>query len=594
MSAPSAVALVGMAGRFPGADDIETLWANLLDGVISTRSLDDRELLAAGVSAESLADPRYVKVCAPVDGAEYFDAEFFGVPAAEAKIIDPQQRLFLECSWSALEAAGYPPGACPRVAGVFGGCCLPTYLLFNIAGRPDLVAEHGVEAIVVGNDKDALASRVAYQLGLTGPAICVQAFSATSLTAVHLAVQSLLTFETDIALAGAAAVKVPQLAGYRYEPGGLGSPDGVCRSLDADAAGTVVGNGVAVVVLKRLEDALRDGDHVHCVIRGSAVTSGGRRPGYTAPGRRGQAEAIAEALAAADVDPATVGYVEAHALGSALGDSIELSVLAEVYGGGGEPVVVASAKANIGHLEAASGVTGLIKAALAVERAILPPQPNVSTPNPAFESPPHRLQVNTTVRKWPARPGPRRAAVNSFGLGGINAHVVLEEAPDRPARTPEQVAGPHLVPVSARTPDALAAALEALRETLSTTAAEMCDIAHTLQSGRCAFEHRAALVCRDRWDAVAALDELGRPRLLVPDRSPPGESACGAGLPAGLLVLARRWVGGADVDWQPLHEGRPRHRVPLPTYPFARNRHWVEPAGPPGGGTGTDEDKEPT
>ncbi|HVR10505.1 MAG TPA: polyketide synthase, partial [Thermoanaerobaculia bacterium] len=436
------VAVIGMAGRFPGAATLERYWANLRDGVESIASLSDEELLAGGASPAALADPRYVKAAPLLDGVELFDAPFFGINHREAEILDPQQRVFLECSWAALESAGYEPERFAGSIGLFAGAGMSAYLWSNLAPRPEVMEAHGFLPLLLGNEKDYLASRTAYALNLRGPCIGVQTACSTSLVAIHLACQALLAYQCDMALAGGVRIAVPQAQGYLYEEDGIRSPDGHCRAFDARAGGTLFGSGVGAVVLKRLDEAIAAGDPVRAVIRGTAVNNDGtRRVGFTAPGVEGQMEVIAEALAAAAVDPDTIGYVEAHGTGTALGDPIEVEALTRAFRAHTRRCgfcALGSVKSNIGHLDAAAGIAGLIKTVLALEHRQLPPSLHFKTPNPRIDFAGSPFYVNDWLRDWKSAGGPRRAAVSSFGMGGTNAHAVLEEAPAAPAPSPSR------------------------------------------------------------------------------------------------------------------------------------------------------------
>lgn len=506
----SAVALIGMSGRFPGAPDVNTLWRNLVAGVKGLRELTEEELHDGQLDPGQVADPRYVRVTGALTGLDLFDAAVFGVSPREAELMGPQHRLFLECSWEALETAGYCPTDAPGQVGVFGGSGFPDYIVQNLQhlepepGGPLLMA--------VGNERDSLANLVAYKLGLRGPAIAVQTFCSTSLVSVHLACQSLLTYECDLALAGGAFTPLPQPSGYLYEPGGITSPDGIVRSFDAAANGTVMGSGVGVVALKRMTEAVADGDVIHAVILGSAANNDGRvRAGYTAPGVDGQADVIDTALGVAGVKPASIGYVECHATATSLGDSIELAAMSRVFTDPRDtPCVLGTLKPSLGHLDRASGVSGLIRAALALEHETLPGTPNYETPNPALAVAQDRFTVRTEHGPWPAGPTPRRAGVSSFGLGGTNAHVVLEQAPPSPVR--EQRPGPHLLTFSAVDQTALDALGERLAAHLDTAGddLDLADVAFTLQSSRGSFSLRRSVRCRDRADAVAALADPER------------------------------------------------------------------------------------
>ncbi|MEA2601554.1 MAG: hypothetical protein QOF89_2546 [Acidobacteriota bacterium] len=515
-----AIAIIGMAGRFPGAGSVEAFWRNLVGGVESITFFSDEELRAAGAPEAVLTDPRYVRARGVVEGADRFDAAFFGYSPREAEVVDPQQRLFLECAWEAFEDAGHEPASFPGAVGVFAGAGMNTYAL-NFLGDPEVLDSVGNFQIMIGNDKDFLAPRVSYKLGLKGPSLAVQSACSTSLVAVHLACQSLLTGECDAALAGGVSLRLPQTLGYHHHEGAVFSPDGHCRAFDAAAGGFVGGNGAAVVLLRRLEDALRDGDPIRAVIRGSAVNNDGSfKAGFTAPSIDGQAQVIAEALSVAGVEPASIGYVEAHGTGTELGDPIEIAALAQAFGpraprGG---TLVGSLKTNIGHLDSAAGVAGLIKAALVLERRQIPPTLHFQQPNPKLGLEETPFRVADRLLDWAPGEAPRRAGVSSLGIGGTNAHVVLEEAPVVAPGTP---GGPwQLIPLSARSDAALDAAVANLAEhlrrhsDLNLADLELADVAFTLQAGRRRFERRAVALCRDAEDAAAVLAGGDRERLL--------------------------------------------------------------------------------
>ena len=517
------IAIVGMAGRFPGADTVDAFWRRLRDGVESVTRFTDDELRARGVPDELLADPAYVKAGVLLDGMDRFDAEFFGYAPREAERIDPQQRLFLECAWHALEHAGQDPRGVPGPVGVFGGEGANLYLLRHLLPSAELGAGGNIAdllSLLGGNGAGSLATRVAYKLNLRGPAMTVQTACSTSLTAVHLACQSLLAFDCDLALAGGVWLNLLQGQGYRYQAGAILSPDGHCRAFDARAGGTLVGSGAGVVVLKRLADALRDGDTVHAVIKGSAANNdGAAKVGFTAPSIDGQASAICTAHRLAGVQAGSIGYVEAHGTGTTLGDPIEIAALTQAFGSTGAlPSVscaLGSVKTNIGHLDAAAGVAGLIKTVLALQHRTLPPSLHFESPNPQIDFAAGPFHVNTAARPWPAGATPRRAGVSSFGIGGTNVHVVLEEAP------PVAVAAAPLpwcvLPLSARTPQALQQLQSQLAGHLeSHPELNLADVAHTLQSGRSAFPYRSALVVSDLPMAVQALRDAAQEPATTP------------------------------------------------------------------------------
>jgi acyl transferase domain-containing protein/acyl carrier protein len=521
-SSAEGIAIIGMSGRFPGAKNIEEFWANLRGGVESITFFSDEELIGAGIDEALLNNPAYVKAGAVLGGIEMFDAPFFGFSPREAEVIDPQQRLFLEHAWEAVESAGYNCAEYKGLIGVYAGCSMSSYFYSNLSAHPGL-DEIGSLQIIIGNDKDHLPTRVSYKLNLKGPSVNVQTACSTSLVATHLACQGLLSYQCDVALAGGSSVKVPQTEGYLFQEGSIVSPDGHCRAFDSKARGTVAGSGVGVVVLKRLADALADRDYIHAVIKGSAVNNdGSAKVGYTAPSVQGQAEVIVAAQAAAAVAPETIAYVEAHGTGTELGDPIEISALTRAFRAGTARdgfCAVGSVKTNIGHLDAAAGVAGLIKTVLALKHGLLPPSLHFEQPNPQidFENSPFRVAQKPSL--WSARQLPRRAGVSSFGIGGTNAHIVLEEAP---AAEPSGGSRPQqLLVLSAKTSSALEAATANLLKHLKhDPALNLADVAYTLQVGRKAFKERRAVVCRDLDDAVAALETLDRRRVLTNAQAP--------------------------------------------------------------------------
>jgi acyl transferase domain-containing protein len=537
------VAIVGMSCRFPGASGIEAFWKNLRDGVESVRFFTEAELRDAGVSETALQDPDYVRAAPFLADVDLFDARFFGMTAREAQVLDPQHRLFLEVAWEALERAGYDPGRFPGPIGVFGGVSASSYAITAMSS-PEVGRAISPYQVVLSNEKDFLAARVAYKLDLRGPAIVVQAACATSLVAVHMAAQSLLAGECDMALAGGSSVSIPQTAGYRYEPDGILSRDGHCRAFDAKASGALKGSGVGVVVLKRLSDARRDGDCIQAIVKGSATNNdGARKVGFTAPGVDGQAEVVRAALAVAGVAPEEIGYVEAHGTATALGDPIEVAALNEVFpasNGARGTCGLGSVKSNFGHLDAAAGIAGLIKAALMLEHAELVPSLHFESPNPRIDFEKSRFRVVTRRAPW-SKAAPRRAGVSSFGIGGTNAHVVLEEPPviERATSAP---ASPEVLVVSALTEPALERATDALAASLAAPGLELHDVAFTLQSGRRAFPHRRAVACRDLAEGarlLAARDPQRVFRATAEDGRPvaflfPGQGAQHVGMAQGL------------------------------------------------------------
>ena len=504
------IAIVGMAGRFPGARSLDDFWRNIRDGVESLEPFSDADLQDAGVDAAVAASAGYVRSGAVLADADLFDAGFFGIPPREAQILDPQQRIFLECAWEALEHAGYAADASQRSAAVYAGAGMNTYLLTQVLRDPALIAAAGGYQVMLGSDKDFLCTRVSYKLDLRGPSITVQTACSTSLVAVILACRALIRGECDLALAGGVAIPFPQRAGYQFEPGMIMSPDGRCRPFDASATGTRPGSGCGIVVLKRLADAIADRDTIHAVIRGASINNdGSSKAGYTAPSVDGQVEVIATALALAGVDARDIGYVEAHGTATPLGDPIEIAALTQVFRASTEErgfCRLGSLKANIGHLDAAAGVASLIKTVLALQHGEIPPLVNFTTPNPQLELHSSPFAASASRSPWQSE-APRRAGLSSFGIGGTNAHAVLEEAPSVDERAASQ--GPHLVLLSAKTTSALDNLTAELARWLEAQPqVRMDDVEWTLKTGRRAFVHRRAVVVDERRHAI---DLLARP-----------------------------------------------------------------------------------
>jgi acyl transferase domain-containing protein/surfactin synthase thioesterase subunit/acyl carrier protein len=492
-----AIAIVGIGCRFPGADDPATFWDNLCRGVESITLFSDDELVAAGVDPSLLRDASYVKAAPTLNNVDRFDAAFFGYSPREAAIMDPQHRLFLEVARDAFEDAGYHPESYGGVAGVFagGGGVVTSYLMAHRRDRVFPGQTAGVQHL--GNDKDFLSTRVSYKLNLTGPSITVQTACSTSLVAVHLARQSLLRGECDVVVAGAATIRIPHVSGYLAEKGSVHSADGHCRAFDAAGQGTIFGSGVAAVLLKNLDDALRDGDHIYALIIGTAVNNdGGEKLSYAAPSVTGQARAMLDALSDAEVAPDTIGYVECHATGTIVGDPLEIQALTRAFRTATSRrgfCRVGSVKTNIGHPEQAAGLAGLIKTALALERARIPPSLHFVTPNPKIDFETSPFRVNTALVDWPTAEHPRRAAVNSLGIGGTNAFAVLEEPPRRADPTPDDRAC-HVLTLSAKSEAALSAYAEGCRAFLDARVRpSLADYCYTTNVSRSAFAHRLAL-----------------------------------------------------------------------------------------------------
>ncbi|HVT27108.1 MAG TPA: type I polyketide synthase, partial [Lacipirellulaceae bacterium] len=507
------VAIVGMGGRFPGAATVAAFWQNQLQGVeaISRFGVEDLEISNPSVA---LADPNYVPARSVLNGVDSFDSEFFGIYPREAELMDPQQRLFLESCWQTFEDAGYDPLTFPGSIGVYAGSSPSTYFLSRLCARPGFIEKFtdgyqvGNYVEMLGNSLDFLATRVSYVLNLRGPSFTILSACSTSLVAVTQACQSLLTYQCDMALAGGVSITLPQRRGTFYQEGGMVSPDGHCRAFDADASGTVFGSGVAIVLLKRLEDAVHDNDQIYSVIRGFGVNNdGATKVGYTAPSVEGQSRAIAMAQAAAGIEPDSIGYIEAHGTGTPLGDPIELAALTKAFRAQTAKkhyCVIGTAKTNVGHLDAAAGVTGLINATHVVRHGVFPPTLHFKRPNANFDLESSPFFVNAALSHWKPNGVPRRAGVSSFGVGGTNAHVIIEQAPDRQTTTSTKPA--HLLVLSARTEAALDRATENLAAHLSAhPETNLADAAWTLQIGRREFGHRRAVAARNVREAITAL-----------------------------------------------------------------------------------------
>ncbi|MEM7125920.1 MAG: alpha/beta fold hydrolase [Chloroflexota bacterium] len=523
------VAIISMAGRFPGAADLEAFWNLIKDGGEAITHFSDEELLAAGVPSEVLTQPNFVNKGTLITDAELFDADFFSMNGLDATIMDPQQRLFLQHAWETLEQAGYPPATTDARIGLYAGIGENSYQWHYLEPNwADLMAQVGGYRLMTLVGKDYMATRTAYKLNLTGPAVTVQTACSTSLVAVHMACQSLLNFECDMALAGGVSMLFPQGQGYFYQEGMIFSPDGHCRAFDAQAQGTVNGGGVGVVMLKRLDEAIADGDTIHAVIMGSAINNDGSdKIGYTAPSVGGQASVILEAQAAADVLPEEISYIEAHGTGTPLGDPIEIEALTRAfysdipaserqYG----YCAIGSLKTNIGHADTAAGVAGLIKTVLALKHRQLPPSLHFETPNPQIDFDNSPFQVNNRLQEWAVNEGQSRyAGVSSFGIGGTNAHVIVTEAPEPetyPATRPFQ-----LVTLSAKSATALKQSTQNLADWLQKSSEDILpDAAYTLNRGRQHFAHRCMVVGRTIADIVEQLNQTDTlPRYQVAEKA---------------------------------------------------------------------------
>jgi acyl transferase domain-containing protein len=513
------IAIVGMAGRFPGARTADGLWRLVDGGLTGLVTLTDEQLLAAGVPPDLLHDPDYVRVAGTIEDVDCFDAAFFDIGPRDAAIMDPQHRHFLECAWEALENSGHMAASFKGAIGVYAGCGQNGYLLHNLLSNPELVNSLGIFLLRhTANDNDFLATHVSYKLDLKGPSITVQTACSTSLVALHLAAQGLLNGECDLALAGGVTVQIPSGAGYIYKEGEILSPDGACRAFDASANGTILTSGLGIVVLRRLREALDEGDFVHAVIRASAVNNdGSAKVGYLAPSVDGHASVAAEALALAEVDPASVQYVEAHGTGTNVGDPIEIAALSKAYGATAarkNSIRLGSTKPNIGHLDTAAGIASVIKTVEAMKHGTLPPLANFQTANPLADIQNGPFYISAEPSDWPDDRGPRRAGVSSLGVGGTNAHIILQEGPEPTSGGISREW--QLLLISAKTSTALDIATERLAAFLQENPnVNLADVAHTLQTGRARFSWRRVVVCRSVQDAIDALQTLNPRRVIT-------------------------------------------------------------------------------
>ena len=520
------IAIVGMAAHLPGSGTIDEYWNNLQAGVESIRVLSDEELKDFGEDLGKARHKNYVRSAAILDGFENFDADFFGFSPKEAAIMDPQHRQFLEVSWEALENAGHPPENFDGPIGVYAGCGMGSYFYFNICSNPDLVEDVGMFLLRhTGNDKDFLSTRISHMFNLKGPSIGLQTACSTSLVAMHYACQALQGGECDMALAGGVTIELPHGRGYMFKEGEILSPDGHCHAFDSRAEGTVFGSGAGVVVLRRLSDAIADGDHIWAVIKGTAVNNDGSdKAGYLAPSVDGQAAAISEAQAMAGTPADTIDYVECHGTGTYLGDPIEIAALTEAFNETTDEVGfcrVGSVKTNIGHLDTAAGAASVIKTALSLHHKKIPPSLGYEKPNPTIDFEHSPFRVNATLTDWKSHKGPRRAGVNSLGVGGTNAHAILQEAPVR-VPSDESDWPFHILTISARSKAALDANSATLAAHLRANPDQpLADVSWSLKQGRRAFEKRRVLVAESHEEAADLLENGDMRRVF--DHTPVGD-----------------------------------------------------------------------
>lgn len=548
------IAVIGLGGRFPGAASIDEFWSNCCNGRETIHHFSKDELLTAGVPEAILDNPNYVRSKGIVEQVDLFDADFFGLSEQDAKILDPQQRLFLLSAWEALENAGYAPKQIASRVGVFASTGISLYLWHNILNNPTVMQSLDEYQVLLANDKDFLATRVSYLLNLKGPSINIQTGCSSSLVCIHYAVQSLLNGECDMAIAGGVSITIPQEQGYLYRKDMIGSDDGHCYAFDKRAQGTVKSNGVGTVVLKTLSDAIQDQDTIYAVIRGSAINNdGAQKVGYTAPNAAQQTAVIKEAIQMADVDKESIAYIETHGTGTLLGDPIEISALKNAfqpYTNKDKRCALASLKTNIGHLDVAAGVAGFIKVCLALHHGKIPPSLNFSELNPKISLDHSQFYINTALSDWPAHQSPRRAGVSAFGVGGTNAHMVLQEAPlqEKPTRPHDTAA---LCLISARSPAALKRNINNLvRHCQQYPATSVHEMAYTLRHGREIFPYQVHVL-------AANLNQFIDNANLIDVKS----------------IQPITDTNQHDMDRYPT---QPTRRIPLPTYSWDLKRYWID------------------
>ncbi len=580
--AEDSIAVIGMSCRFPGASKYSQFWDNLVNGVVSISFFEDAELTAEGIDSRLMTDPKYVKAGYVIDDIAGFDASFFGYAGSEAQSIDPQQRIFLECAWEALEDAGYPPLEAEkggRSVGVFAGSHMSTYFYRIFKGLKPGGSAEAFRALV-GNDKDYLCSRVSYKLNLHGPSYSVQSACSSSLVSVHMACESLRSGACDMAIAGGSAINIPQRAGYLYQEGMIMSPDGYCRPFDAAASGTVFSNGVGTVLLKRTADALADGDHIYAVVCGSAINNdGSERVGYTAPGEKGQSSVIQEALSVSGIDAAEIGFIEAHGTGTAIGDPIEVHSLKRVFERSTSTscgqCAIGSVKANIGHADTAAGIASFIKAVLSIYHGKIPPHPLFKNPNPELGLEESPFYVNTEVQEWKTT-GSRTAGVSSFGIGGSNAHVIIRQAPSSAPRQCRDASGDLFV-LSSRTEEMLRQYAGKMAEALENTDLFLADVCHTVRVSRANDPWRLAVRASSMQELSSALKFFSEgnmdPHLAY--------AFCGDGsfMHGQADATARSYLRSEAGALRKLTENAVSSgclKVALPTTPFQRKKYWKE------------------
>lgn len=567
----NAIAIIGAFGEFPGSENLNLFWQHLTEGKELITFFSEEELVQEGIDSALIRSPNYVKAKGYLSDSECFDASFFGYSAREAELIDPQQRRLLQWAWSALEVAGYDAEQYEGSIGVFACSSLSSYLYLNLLPTFSMLQKMQDEMLMVmGNEKDFIATRISYKMNLKGPSKSIQTACSSSLVAVHDACQSLLNHECDIALAGGVSITFPQKSGYLYSKEGITSIDGHCRAFDHLATGTLTGNGGGMVVLKRLQEAIQERDNIIALIRGSCINNDGAdKIGYTAPSIKGQANAIIGAHLSAQVDPTTIQYIECHGTGTILGDPIEIRALTAAFEAQSTSLrkqfcALGSVKTNIGHLDAAAGIAGLIKTAWALQNKLIPPSLNFEKGNPKIPFEESPFYVNNQLLPWISEDHPRRAGVSSFGMGGTNAHAVLEEPPTRSKLSAQYET--YLFPFSAKSQANLKLLLCRFLAFLDHTPHIFADIMYTLQVGRHSFEYRVCFICHSKDELKEGISHY------LKHEVQPDISKDSIWTEAALL-----WQQGATIAWKGYYTHEKRCRVPLPTYPFSKNKYFVFP-----------------
>ena len=574
----NSIAVIGMAGRFPGAKNIDEFWDNIKNKVESIVLFSDEELIRSGVNPSLLKDKNYIKAKGYLKDAALFDAEFFKFSSYEAEVLDPQFRLFFEVAWEALENASYVPGKSEDRVGVFAGSSSSNYIDNILNSTKKLPKSQAQDlAFLTYNAKDYLTTLLAYKLNLTGPCINVQTACSTSLVAICMACESLLASSCDVALAGGVSVTTPLKSGYLFQPGMILSSNGHCSAFDARACGTVPGSGLGLIVLKRLDKALNDHDHIHAIIKGFAVNNDGAgKVGFAAPSVEGQSKAIQFALDHAKIKPEMISYIETHGTGTLLGDPIEIKALEKVFSSSfsKEPCIALGAlKPNIGHLDVAAGVAGVIKTVQALKHKCLPPNINFENINPSISLSNSGFYINTATKAWYNQRMPRFAGVSSFGIGGTNAHVVLQESPGPSISKDSRF--PILLVLSAQKRSALIRKRRAIAKYLqSYPEISLNDVAYTLQVGRKAMEDRFACICTSRDQAIKRLSDLNQLEILEYDMDE--VDIASKSYRDELCFMARNWLDKHAINWEKLYLSERPFKIPLPTYPFESREYWVD------------------